>query len=227
MHVFLFDIDGTLIKSGGAGKAAMEAGLTSAFGVNEILETVSYAGRTDNAICKELLEVHGLDASPEHSAKLLEAYLTHLPRTLVELPGRVLEGVAPLLKFLKARENVAVGLLTGNVRRGAELKLTHYGLWHLFDFGGFADGFEVRDDVARHAFESTLKHLNRSIEPNRFWVIGDTPADVICAQSISANSLAVASGWHTLEELSEHMPTLVMQDLTEAIPHFEEYLSSN
>src|SRR5262245_39193825 len=125
MHVLLFDIDGTLVASGGAGKAAIEGALTGEFGV-AVRGQVPYSGRTDRAICRDLFHRHDLEDSAENWRRLLAAYLARLPGTLASHRGQVLPGVAGLLRHLGGREGVALGLLTGNVREGARLKLGHY-----------------------------------------------------------------------------------------------------
>src|SRR4051794_33883483 len=134
MTVLLFDIDGTLLSSGGAGKAAMEAALLAEFGLPSITARVPYSGRTDRAIGRDLLTEHGVVATEDNLQRLHLAYLRSLPRYLHSHPGRVLPGVAELMRELAGRPGVAVGLLTGNIREGARLKLGHYGLDQHFAF---------------------------------------------------------------------------------------------
>lgn len=214
MPVLLFDIDGTLVRTGGAGKAAMEAALRDEFGVREIRDTVPYSGRTDRAIGRDLLRVHGLDATPENQARLQAAYLAHLPPHLTRLGGEVCPGINPLLAELRTRSGVVLGLLTGNVRAGANTKLSHFGLWDFFACGGFGDEHFERDDVARSAVAEVHKHLGRDIDAGDVWVIGDTPLDVQCARAVGAKVVAVATGWHPIEELAGHSPDFVFADLS-------------
>ncbi len=202
MRIILFDIDGTLVRTGGAGKVAMESGLRKAFGVAEVQDTVPYSGRTDPDIGRELLAVHGIDPTPANLTTLTQAYLDHLPGSLVANPGQVLHGVAEIIEVLTGREDVLLGLLTGNVVAGAKTKLGHYGLWDSFGpVGGFGDDRHDRDEVARAALENVTSHLGRAMNPKDVWVIGDTPLDVRCARAIGANVIAVATGWHPLSEL--------------------------
>src|SRR5687767_15911189 len=114
MRVLLFDIDGTLIRSGGAGKAAMEAGLQSAFGVPEVRHRVPFSGRTDPGIARELLQVHGIEPTTAHVNRLRDAYLAHLPDALRRIPGTVLPGIEAALR--RERQGAVIGLLTGNIR---------------------------------------------------------------------------------------------------------------
>jgi phosphoglycolate phosphatase-like HAD superfamily hydrolase len=216
MHVCLFDIDGTLISSGGAGKAALEAALVEAFGIAPVTAKLELSGRTDRAICRDLFRHHALDDSAENLDRLMGAYLRHLPASLSRKGGRVLPGVEALLATLRERGDVHVGLLTGNVRSGARVKLGHFGLYDHFAFGGFGDDHYDRDDVAREALAAVHRHCNGAAKPERIWVIGDTPLDVRCARAIGARAVAVATGWHTHEELAEHGPDLLLSDLSDA-----------
>ena len=215
MPIILFDIDGTLVRTGGAGKAAMEAGLVAAFGVPELRDEVPYSGRTDVAICRDLLRVHGIDPTPENQHKLREAYLAKLPYSLKAKGGEVCPGVPELLAAVAGRPGVVLGLLTGNVRNGARLKLGHFGLWDFFACGGFGDEHHDRDDVARSALVSVREHLGGAVNPTDVWVIGDTPLDVSCARAIGANAVAVATGWHPIDELAGCAPDLIFDDLSD------------
>jgi phosphoglycolate phosphatase-like HAD superfamily hydrolase len=216
MHVCLFDIDGTLISSGGAGKAALEAALAEAFGMAPVTAKLELSGRTDRAICRDLLRHHGLDDSAENMSRLMGAYLRHLPDCLNRKGGRVLPGVEALLSTLRQRDDVHLGLLTGNVRSGAVVKLGHFGLYDHFAFGGFGDDHYDRDDVAREALAAVHRHCNGATKPDRIWVIGDTPLDVRCARAIGARAVAVATGWHSREELAGCEPDLLLNDLSDA-----------
>jgi phosphoglycolate phosphatase len=214
MRVLLFDIDGTLIRSGGAGKAAMEAGLKTAFGVAEIRDRVSYSGRTDPGIARELLTIHDVEPTDANVERLKAAYLSHLPMMLRRRGGTVLPGIAEALR--RERQGAVVGLLTGNIRAGAEAKLRHFGLWDHFPFGGFADGLEDRDDVARRALAEAESHVGRAIDPCDVWVIGDTPLDVKCARAIGAKAVVVQTGWHHRDELVACGPDHLLPDFTHA-----------
>jgi phosphoglycolate phosphatase-like HAD superfamily hydrolase len=217
MHVFLFDIDGTLLISGGAGKAAIEEALADEFGV-AVRGEVPYSGRTDRAIARDLLHLHGLEDSSENRRRLVAGYLQRLPSSLSRHSGRVLPGIAALLEQLRERAGTAVGLLTGNLREGARLKLGHFGLHHHFAFGGYGDDHLDRDEVAREALAATRAHLNGQVCLERTWVIGDTPLDVRCARAIGVRVAAVATGWHALAELEAAKPDLLLADLSDPGP---------
>jgi phosphoglycolate phosphatase len=216
MHVCLFDIDGTLIASGGAGKAALEAGLEEEFGIARIAEKLELSGRTDRAICRDLFRYHVLDDTPENWQRLIGAYLRHLPTSLDRKGGRILPGITALLSELRGRDDVRVGLLTGNIRAGAKVKLGHFGLYEHFPFGGFGDDHFDRDDVAREALAAVHQHCGRLPHADQIWVIGDTPLDIRCARAIGARAVAVATGWHPMEELAACEPDLLFSDLSNA-----------
>lgn len=215
MPIILFDIDGTLVRTGGAGKAAMEAGLRAAFGVEYVNDTVPYSGRTDRAIARDLLAVHGIDPTPANQRTLSEAYLAHLPGSLKKHGGKVCPGVGELLSALGSQPATVLGLLTGNVRAGARTKLGHFGLWDHFACGGFGDEHFDRDDVARVALADVRAHLGRDVDPADVWVVGDTPLDVKCARAIGARAVAVATGWHPHAELLECGPDFLFTDLSD------------
>lgn len=215
MPIVLFDIDGTLVRTGGAGKAAMESALVTAFGVTELRDEVPYSGRTDVAIGRDLLRVHGIDPSAANQQTLRDTYLGHLPGSLNAKGGEVCPGVRELLAALAEKPGVVLGLLTGNVRAGARVKLGHFGLWEHFACGGFGDEHHDRDDVARSALASVREHLGGAVNPSEVWVIGDTPLDVSCARAIGANAVAVATGWHPADELALCAPDLFFDDLSD------------
>jgi phosphoglycolate phosphatase-like HAD superfamily hydrolase len=218
MHVCLFDIDGTLISSGGAGKAALEAALASEFGISKLIGKLELSGRTDRAITRDLFALHTIEETPRNWQRLLDAYLAHLPACLTATAGRVLPGIAALLDQLHVRDDVLVGLLTGNVRSGARVKLGHFGLFDYFTVGGFGDHHFDRDDVAREALAEVQRHLDGRACPERIWVVGDTPLDVRCARSIGARAVAVCTGWHSRDELAAHEPDLLLTDLADPEP---------
>ncbi|MGQ0635878.1 MAG: HAD family hydrolase [Planctomycetaceae bacterium] len=213
MLVLLFDIDGTLIRTAGAGSLALRDALTATFGINEPTKNVEIHGCTDRGITRDLFRHHGIDDHADNVRRLRAEYLRLLPRYLAQRPGRVLPGIVALLEALRERDRVLTGLLTGNTREGARLKLKHYALDHYFQLGGFGDEHHERDDVARDALGAVRRQLNGQIALDRVWVIGDTPADVRCARAIGAKALAVATGHHQLDELALERPDHLASDL--------------
>jgi len=216
MRVCLFDIDGTLINTGRAGRAAFYAALQAEFQCVPPHHQVEFSGRTDRSIVGDLFDRHGIANSPENTHRFFDAYLKQLPTMLNGREGIVLPGVAALLSQLAQRQDVAVGLLTGNTRRGAGVKLAHYGLADFFGFGGFGDVHLDRNDVAADALSAASAFLDHRVEPADVWVIGDTPLDVRCARAIGAQAVAVATGGHALDELAHAEPDLLLADLESA-----------
>jgi phosphoglycolate phosphatase len=214
MYACLFDIDGTLISSGGAGKAALEKALATEFGIEHLIEKLSLSGRTDRAIIQDLFRLHALPDTPENHRRLREAYLRHLPGCLAVAKGRILPGIAELLCRLHPREDIVLGLLTGNLRDGARVKLGHFGLHEYFVLGGYGDHHLERDDVAREALAELRGRCADRVRPENVWVIGDTPLDIRCARAIGVRVAAVCTGWHPREELAPHGPDLLLDDLS-------------
>src|SRR5690606_26653327 len=148
----------------------------------------------------------GIDDRPEHWDRFRTEYLRHLPELLVQRSGAVLPGIRAILDRLESRDDVLLGLLTGNTRKGAEIKLAHYGLEQYFGFGGFGDEHLDRIDVAREALALAQGRLAKPVDPDRVWVIGDTPGDVRCGRAIGARVVAVATGDSSHAELAATNP---------------------
>jgi len=221
MHICLFDIDGTLIHTRGAGMNALREGLRAAFGIEKPTDQVAVHGRTDRGITRDLFRHHGIDDVPAHWERFREAYLQVLPGSLAQRPGTVLPGIVGLLETLSARDDVVLGLLTGNTREGARIKLAHYRLERYFEFeefGGFGDSHLERDDVAREALDCVKNRLPGRVQLDRVWVIGDTPSDVRCGRAIGARTIAVATGNHTREELAAADPDHLAADFSDPEP---------
>lgn len=214
-HICLFDIDGTLLNTGGAGQLAMERALAREFGVHGPYTDIPSAGRTDRAITTDLFAFHELEVSADEWSRFMVTYFNLLPEAMAELDGRVLPGIVSLLNALADRGDVALGLLTGNFREGAMLKLRHYDIHSHFSFGGFGDEHFDRDDVARVALTDTIRFLNRQVEPTEVLVIGDTPNDVKCARAIGARAVAVGTGIFTFDALQQTRPDHLFADFSD------------
>jgi phosphoglycolate phosphatase len=215
MNIVLFDIDGTLISTGGAGKIAFAETFHELFGIAEISANVGFAGRSDRAIAEELMLTHGIEASSANWLNFTTAFLPRLEAVLPRAKGEILPGVVELLDELAGLDHVALGLLTGNIAAGAKAKLSHYQLYERFAFGGFGDDWTDRNDIAVAALEAAHKHLNNGAPGGEVIVIGDTLADVRCARAIGAHAVAVATGGATWEQLSASEPDLLIADLTD------------
>jgi phosphoglycolate phosphatase-like HAD superfamily hydrolase len=196
----------------------MERALETVFGVTRPTDNVPAAGRTDRAITTDLFEFHGITGDSEAWTQFTTAYFQLLPEALRQLDGRILPGVPELLDQLSVREDVVLGLLTGNFREGARLKLEHYGLDRHFPFGGFGDEHFHRDDVAREALQALEQHVGRPAANEQVWVIGDTPSDVSCARAIGARAVAVATGIYSYDDLKPTKPDCLLPNLANAAP---------
>lgn len=213
--LLLFDIDGTLLASGGAGERALRIGFRERFGIEDDLKGIEIAGRTDSSIAQQLLRKHRILETPENLTAFFDGYLAQLTALLPQTPGRLLPGILPLLDALKPRADVVLALLTGNLARGAELKLTHYGVWHYFEFGAYADDHHDRNALGPIARARALEKHGIEFEPERVFVIGDTPHDIACARAIAAKAVAIATGGFTRAELAQHAPDFIFDDLAD------------
>ncbi|QDU55157.1 HAD family hydrolase [Aeoliella mucimassa] len=217
MKVCFFDIDGTLILSHGAGYQAFARAFRDLYGVTDLTRDVPFAGRSDRAIALDLMTLHGIEATEDTWHEFQEVYLATLPETLVACDGQVLPGVEALIAQLQTMDDVGLGLLTGNVIRGAEAKLTHFGLWHHFAFGGYGDIHPHRDDIARSAVLAASDHLKLARnDDSRLVVIGDTVHDITCARAIGAYAVAVPTGFTPMDELRAANPDLAVETLEDA-----------
>ncbi|HWL14196.1 MAG TPA: HAD family hydrolase [Opitutus sp.] len=213
--LLLWDIDGTLLHSGGAGERALVAALHAEFGVVGTLEDIEIAGRTDAWIARRVLAKFALPDTPDNVSRYLAAYLRALRSSQPHPHARLLPGVPEVLRALSQRGDVAQGLLTGNLRAGAEIKLQPHGLWEHFAFGAFGDDSERRNDLGPHAVRRAAEHHSVKFAADRVWIIGDTPHDIECGKVIGARTLAVATGRHSVAELQAHQPTVVLADLSD------------
>ena len=212
----LFDIDGTLIRTGGAGVKSFAKTSEHIFGLPGGIDGMSFAGRTDTGLVQEFLKRHGLSLTQDHQDRFLQAYTHFLAELLPHCVGGTCEGVRPWIQsLLNHPSKPRIGLLTGNIRLGAELKLRHHQLWGIFEVGVFGDDHPDRNELARIALQRCSQRFSTSLKGQEILVIGDTPLDIACANAIGAASLAVATGGHTLSELSAFNPTLLASQLDE------------
>lgn len=227
MRIILFDIDGTLISTAGAGQSAMNVVSAETGTRRGDSAKLKYAGRTDKAIIRDHLQEYGIPETPENYQAYRDRFLQRLPDHLSARQGHVLPHVPTTIARL-LELSYELGLVTGNMRDAARLKLEHYGLAGYFytrgpanngqraAMGGFGDDHFHRDDLAREALEDVRQRLGQHLSGDDVWVVGDTPRDVSCAKAIGANVLAVATGSYSLEELRQTDADLVCHDLERA-----------
>jgi len=211
----LFDIDQTIIHSGGAGQKALILALRDRFGRDEDLSNVEIHGKTDVWIAHRLLELHGIEPHPENVQRFLDAYLEHLEAQLAVNNGRLLPGFPAILHALAALPNVVVGLLTGNLRRGAELKLARYGLLGHFACGAYADDSLDRNKLVPFAQQRARDACGADFPPENIYVIGDTPHDIACAKAVGAHGVGVATGSYSRAALKAAGADHVFEDLSD------------
>jgi phosphoglycolate phosphatase-like HAD superfamily hydrolase len=213
-RLLLFDIDGTLIHSAGAGVQALKRALAERFKIEDDLHDVEIAGMTDSRIVMSILNKHNIPTSNENIAAFLDSYVHFLSFELPRRSGKLLPGVLELLEKLKARPDVVLALLTGNISRGAQLKLQHYGVWHFFEFGAFADDHHDRNQLGPFARARAREKHGDVFDVAQIDVIGDTPRDIACGKAMGARTIAIATGTWPREKLSTHQPDFLFDDLS-------------
>lgn len=213
-RLVLFDIDGTLIRTGGAGVRAFARVADRLFGIPDGTRDIRFHGQTDGSIVRQFLQAHGLPDTEAERQRFLDAYVFFLDEELHRHPGTLCPGVAALMDSLPPlSEPPAVGLLTGNIRLGAGLKLAAHGLASSFVLGAFGDDHLDRNELACIALRRGSAHLQRTLAGDEVVVVGDTRADIECARAIGARCLAVATGGESLPELLEHSPAEAVDSL--------------
>lgn len=216
-RLYLFDIDGTLITSGGAGEASLKEAVRDFCGRSVDFQSVTISGNTDTGIARHMLVLAGMEPTEVNIMGLLDRYLGRLAGRIHQHEGRLLPGIIPLLERLKERPDCVLALLTGNLAAGARVKLTHYGVWNYFGFGAFADDHHERNKLGPVAMARALEVHGEEFPPERIYVIGDTPRDIECGKVFGAVTVAVATGGHySREELASHHPDFLFDDLSDA-----------
>ena len=216
--LILFDIDGTLVLTGGAGGRAMSLAFEELFAIPSAFQGIPMAGRTDTWILADAALVHGIPAHDPRLARFPETYLRHLANELDQpsaLRKGLMPGVRELLEALAPRSDVYLALLTGNYEAGARLKLEYFDLWRYFSCGAFGDDAPHRNVLVPKALARVAECGGPAFAAADALVIGDTPLDVGCAAIVGARSLAVATGSHSVEELRTAGADIVVQDLSD------------
>ena len=214
VRLILFDIDGTLVHTGGAGVKAFAKTFTTEFNAVDGIEALKFAGRTDTSLVREFFGHHQIEPTPQNFERFFERYVFWLDQLLHESKTELCPGVWEFIHALHALpEAPLLGLLTGNIRLGAEIKLRHFNLWEVFKTGAFADDHEERDQIAAVALQRGSRVLGTELRGDEVVVIGDTPFDIRCARAIGARALAVATGGARLADLEVHQPDWAISDL--------------
>ena len=215
--VLLYDVDGTLLVTGGAGRRAMRRAFAEVVGHPDALEGIHLGGMTDRLILRHGLEIAGRPFEETVVQELIERYLQYLVEELPRSEGyRVIPGVLGSLDHVSTLENTAVGLGTGNVERGARAKLRHGALDERFAFGGFGCDAEDRTELLHRGAERGAAILGVPVDEVRVVIVGDTPRDVAAARELGAEIVAVATGAFDAEALREAGAERVFRRLDDA-----------
>jgi len=209
--VLLFDIDGTLINSDGAGKLALTETFKELYDIDIFDAGIKFAGHTDLAIYDQVQKMFDLDLSGFDD--IMQLFVKKLTRTIKEKRGYVIPGAKEILNFLSPEKDLLLGLLTGNIYDGAKIKLEHFDLFDYFSFGVFGDVALEREELARFALRRLAHLYNRIYRGEDVYIIGDTVYDIRCGKAIDATTIAVCTGYHDRETLAKEKPDYIMDSL--------------
>lgn len=218
--LYLFDIDGTLVDTGGAGMVALKEATREVFGHEG--PALDLAGSTDLGIVATIHAHFEIEPTPERIQTYFEVYLGRLDWNLAHggFAGRVFGGVTELLTQLADRPEATVGLLTGNTAGGAASKMRHFGLAHHFAFGAYGCDHADRNRLGPIALARAAAHAGQTFMAAETWIIGDTPKDIACAHAIGARCLAVATGHFSAAALESHGADRVVETLDLVLDSF-------
>jgi phosphoglycolate phosphatase-like HAD superfamily hydrolase len=218
VRLLLFDVDGTLVTARGAGRTAIGRALTAVYGATGPIDTYDFRGKTDQRIVQDLMRAAGVDDARIAAGlrACLDTYVAELGAVIGDgARVTVLPGVAALVGALAVRDDVVVGLLTGNVEGGARVKLRPTGLWDLFRVGAFGSDDPDRRRLPAIACERARRLTGRRFAFEEVTIIGDTPLDVDCARACGAVAVAVATGFHAADDLRACGPDLLFADFAD------------
>ena len=223
MRLVLFDVDGTLLLTGGASGRALRSALIQSYGLPNSLDALYHDGKTDPQIVRETLSHHGKAESftGKKISSVFSVYLSFLREELTAVDNfQVLPGARELVRTLDRQDNFLLGLATGNIEEGARLKLERAGLEPFFSFGGFGSDAENRTELNQIATERGRQTIAPD-DPERVFTVGDTPRGIIHGKEAGATTLAVASGNYSLDDLRSHDPDLAVASLHPIEPILE------
>ncbi|MGN6663701.1 MAG: HAD family hydrolase [Solirubrobacterales bacterium] len=219
IEAVLFDIDGTLLVTGGAGAVAWQRAFAEMHGVEANIDEHTRAGMTDPEIAEIVFrEVIGRPGSARERAEAIAGYLSHLQDAVDESEGyRVMPGIQDLLRRL-ANEGVLLGIVTGNIEAAAHIKLARGDLNRYFGFGGYGSDSRDRTELTRRAIERGAEVAGKTLDAEATIAVGDTPRDVKAGHGARIRVVGVATGSYTVEELDGAGADWAIQDVTSGFP---------
>ena len=225
MKLLLFDVDQTLISTGGAGIRALNRAFQKLYSVENAMEGILPHGKTDPGIIREIFHSHPIppwsDGFPTSLTAILDSYLEFLDNEIDTTTSyKILPGIEGILNTLAERSDIAIGLATGNVESGARIKLERGNLNRYFPFGGFGSDSENRTELVRHGAEKAAAYLGRMPDPADVFVIGDTPLDIFAGHEAGFLTVGVATGKYSKAELAEAGATVAISDFEQERDQF-------
>jgi phosphoglycolate phosphatase-like HAD superfamily hydrolase len=223
VKLLLFDIDQTLVNTGGAGLRALDRACQKLFRIDHAMEGISPHGKTDPAIVREILRVRLGRSSPANAEieVILESYLSFLKDEVrISSMYRILPGIVHLLDELVVQESILLGLATGNIELGGRIKLDRAGLNRYFEFGGFGSDSEDRTELVRSAAQKAADKNGGAVSPEDTFVIGDTPLDIEAGKRAGFKTVGVATGTYSVDQLLEAGATFAVENLEKGRDYF-------
>jgi phosphoglycolate phosphatase len=225
VKLLLFDVDQTLISTGGAGIRALNRAFQKLYAVENAMEGILPHGKTDPGIIREILHSHPVpsfnDGFPTSMTAVVDLYLEFLDNEIDSTSSyKILPGIEGLLNSLSGRSDIAIGLATGNVEAGARIKLERGNLNRYFPFGGFGSDSENRTELVRHGAQRAAAYMGYQPDAGNVFVIGDTPRDILAGREAGFLTIGVATGKYSKEELNESGATVVISDFEQERDQF-------
>lgn len=226
--LYLFDIDGTLLLTGGAGSRAINRIFAERYGLDGAMEQISAGGKTDPQIIREIFRTR-LDRDDVGDAEITDILREYVPLLCDELSRdngfRTMPSIEDALGFLETERTISLGIATGNIRLAAQAKLEHIDMWTRFPTGGFGDDAGERWGIVARAIERAQAHAGRQFDKPEVIVVGDTVLDILAARACGVTVLAVATGRPTRAELEAAKPDAVFDTLAELPAWHRQYVS--
>ncbi len=225
IKVVLFDIDGTLLRAGIAPRKAFQDAVSQIWRKNVNIDNISFLGKTDISILSEILKKHGLKDDSVLRQRFWSLYIQLLKDYIKkENKKRVMPGVLDILEEIKNR-GITLGIITGNIRKGALIKLDTFGLSFYFSFGAFGDEKERREDLVPIAIKRAKAVRREKLKKSNFLMVGDSIPDILSGKKHGIKTVIVGTGWETKENLLKHKPFLYIEDFIKGKEEFLNLIS--